>query len=207
MTGLQRLRDAGPVARRLPSGRLPVPEVAFVLVGAGFALVPVIALLVGGGDPWPWTALWGAPWGWLRAAAWETPWGWSAVGAGLVLIGRLGRSSVSTDWLVPALTRATEYAAVIAVGGATAWTFGLLAALAYRHYDLVHLSRAGRTPPNWSRSASLGWELRVALLLGAGAIGAGAAAVVALTVWLAPVALLATTAAWGPASRQPQATR
>jgi phosphatidylglycerophosphate synthase len=60
------------------------------------------------------------------------------------------------DWLVPPLFRAAEYVTVLAlaakadVPGALPAAFGLVAAVAYHHYDTVYRIRGGSdAPPRW----------------------------------------------------------
>ena len=83
-------------------------------------------------------------------------------------------------WAVPPLIRLVEYAGLLAIGAAgdaLPAAFALVAALAYRHYDLVYrLRHRGVTPPPWVDAVGLGWEGRLALavvLLLAGALPAG----------------------------------
>ena len=85
---------------------------------------------------------------------------------------------VPISWAVPPLLRVVEYAAIlslvsIAGGNAYAGAFALVAAGAYRQYDLIY--RAD-DPPRWTGVVSLGWEGRViatAILVAAGAVPAG----------------------------------
>ncbi|WP_446045138.1 DUF5941 domain-containing protein, partial [Streptomyces olivaceus] len=60
------------------------------------------------------------------------------------------------DWLVPPFFRAAEYGTVLAlaaksdVNGALPAAFGLVAAVAYHHYDTVYRIRGGAgAPPRW----------------------------------------------------------
>jgi Family of unknown function (DUF5941) len=150
-------RDDGPLARAL--GRA-VPVGAVALVAA--AAVPlVVAIAVGGDDASDVVA--GA------AIAWA------------VLC--LGASSGGTQrsrlrWTQLPVLRACEYAALLwlaAIAGPSALpaVFALLAALAFRHYDLIYRMRLrGSAPPAWVNALSLGWEGRllgayVLLLVGA----------------------------------------
>ncbi len=71
------------------------------------------------------------------------------------------------DWLVPAALRAVEFLFAIAVGllgGAPLWLiFGYLFVLTLHHYDLVaRLEKRQPAPP--LHAATLGWEVRSALL-------------------------------------------
>ena len=158
-------RDDGPLARALGTllgGALRLPGAALLLV-ALLALVAAIA--IGGGDtPRPVAA---------------------AVLALVVLLG--GASSGAPPrpkirWAELPLLRGTEYMALIwiaALEGPDAYpaAFALLAALAFRHYDLVYrLRHRGVTPATWVNALSGGWDGRIVvgfLLLLAGALPAG----------------------------------
>jgi len=85
-------------------------------------------------------------------------------------------------WAEPPLMRATEYTALIwiaALEGPDAYpaAFALLAALTFRHYDLVYrLRHRGVVPARWVSRLSGGWDLRLIVafvLLAAGALPAG----------------------------------
>lgn len=158
-------RDDGPLAAALGALAAPavrVPPVALVAAG----VLPLVAALAARGAD--------ASEGLAAAVV-----GW------LVLLG--GASSVREDtsrfrWLSPPLLRLAEYAAMlwlgsIAGGSGVAAAFALLAAIAFRHYDLVYrLRHRSVAPPRWVSAAGLGWDGRliVALvLLLAGALTAG----------------------------------
>lgn len=75
------------------------------------------------------------------------------------------------DWLVPPLFRAAEYVTVLAlavkadVPGALPAAFGLIAAVAYHHYDTVYRIRGGTgAPPHWLVRTIGGHEGRVLLI-------------------------------------------
>jgi hypothetical protein len=80
--------------------------------------------------------------------------------AGRPLRGRL-------RWTAPAAVRLLEYAgllwlAALAGPSSTPAAFALLAALAFRHYDLVYRLRfQGATPPRALGDAAGGWEGRL----------------------------------------------
>ncbi|MGH3345070.1 MAG: DUF5941 domain-containing protein [Carbonactinosporaceae bacterium] len=84
-------------------------------------------------------------------------------------------------WLVPPLLRACEYGFLLGVtvlAGAPVWAcYGLVAVLAFHHYDTVYRLRIqGTTPPGWVRTTTGGWDTRMLvayLLLLAGVLGAG----------------------------------
>jgi hypothetical protein len=157
-------RDDGPLARALaPLGRaLPVPGPALALAG----LVPLLAVaLVAGGDVAH------------GAAAAVLAW---AILAGGASSGARGRAKVA--WAATPLVRLTEYTALIwvaALHGASAYpaAYALIAALAFRHYDLVYrLRHRGVLPARWVSALGAGWDGRVVLasvLLVAGALPAG----------------------------------
>ena len=85
-------------------------------------------------------------------------------------------------WAVPPLLRLGEYAGILwlgalAGGSGPAAAFALLAALAFRHYDLFYRPRfLGAAPPRWLGDLAGGWEGRLIVayvLLLAGALPAG----------------------------------
>ncbi|MGW3646898.1 DUF5941 domain-containing protein [Streptomyces sp. NPDC000878] len=115
----------------------------------------------------------------------------SAGGAvALPLTGRL-------DWLVPPLFRAAEYGTVLLlagkaeVNGALPAAFGLVAAVAYHHYDTVYRIRGNAgAPPRWLVRASGGHEGRTLVVVVLAALLSASQFVVALTVLAVAVALL-----------------
>jgi hypothetical protein len=164
-TALHVYRDDGPLARALGGvlGRaLPLPAVALEAAGL-VALFVVMGL--GGAD----TALGPA----------------AAVVGWLVLTAGAASGRPHDDrlrWAVPSLLRLGEYAGVLwlaAIAGASSVpaAFALLAAVAFRQYDLVYrLRHRAVAPPVWVGLASLGWDGRLILvwvLLAAGALPAG----------------------------------
>ncbi|WP_327382250.1 MULTISPECIES: DUF5941 domain-containing protein [unclassified Streptomyces] len=81
------------------------------------------------------------------------------------------------DWLVPPLFRAAEYVTVLAlavkadVPGALPAAFGLIAAVAYHHYDTVYRIRGGTgAPPHWLVRTIGGHEGRVLLITALAAV-------------------------------------
>jgi hypothetical protein len=161
MTALAVYRDDGPIARALGrAGRLQ----QFVLVAA--AAAPLFAAMAIGGDDASDPVV-GAALAWLIVFA--------GAASGAPPGGRL-------RWTQLPILRACEYGALLwvaAVEGPSALpaAFALLAALAYRHYDLIYRVRlAGTAPPAWVNALSLGWEGRLLVayvLLLAGAVTAG----------------------------------
>jgi hypothetical protein len=158
-------RDDGPLALALGRALGPVvklPPPLLIVLG----LVPLVAVIAIGG---PDTSLGVA----------------GAVLAWVVLM--LGIASGTPPrpairWAEPPLMRATEYTALIwiaALEGSDAYpaAFALLAALTFRHYDLVYrLRHRGVVPARWVSRLSGGWDGRLIVafvLLAAGALPAG----------------------------------
>ncbi|MFJ8344931.1 DUF5941 domain-containing protein [Streptomyces sp. NPDC094153] len=101
------------------------------------------------------------------------------------------------DWLVPPLFRAAEYGTVLVlaaradVNGALPAAFGLVAAVAYHHYDTVYRIRGNAGgPPAWLVRALGGQEGRTLLVTVFAALLTAAQFKVALTVLAVAVALL-----------------
>jgi phosphatidylglycerophosphate synthase len=178
------LSDSGPLAegvavllrgaaRRLPSA-LP-----FLFAFAGGAAVVATAAFTRVGGPWP------------------------VVGAAVyVLLSGLAVSRPlkgALDWLVPPVFRAAEYSTVLLlaarseVNGALPAAFGLVAAVAYHHYDTVYRIRGGTgSPPHWLVRTVLGHEGRTLLVtaLAAVLVTRNTDFTTALTVLTAAVALV-----------------
>ncbi|WP_340556555.1 DUF5941 domain-containing protein [Streptomyces sp. GSL17-111] len=169
------LADTGPLAAL--AARLPLPLPALAAAGAGAALVLGTALVAPVGSWWPVLAAGG--YALLAGAAVARP-----------LTGRL-------DWLVPPLFRTAEYGTVLLlaarseVNGALPAAFGLVAAVAYHHYDTVYRIRgAAGAPPLLLVRAVGGHEGRtLAVALAAALWSTGASFPVALTVLAGAVAL------------------
>ncbi|MCX5253458.1 CDP-alcohol phosphatidyltransferase family protein [Streptomyces canus] len=101
------------------------------------------------------------------------------------------------DWLVPPLFRAAEYGTVLIlaatadVNGALPAAFGLVAAVAYHHYDTVYRIRGNAgAPPAWLVRAVGGHEGRTLLITVLAALLTASQFTVALTVLAVAVALL-----------------
>lgn len=101
------------------------------------------------------------------------------------------------DWLVPPVFRAAEYTTVLIlaakadVPGALPAAFGLIAAVAYHHYDTVYRIRGGTgAPPHWLVRSIGGHEGRVLLTVVLAAVLARDAFPVALTATAVFVALV-----------------
>ncbi|MFF0593607.1 DUF5941 domain-containing protein [Streptomyces antibioticus] len=171
------LADNGPLAelltRHLPAGiRIPAPLTA----AAGAVLLILAAALDGTGFS-------------LLLAA--------------VLYVALSADAVSRplkgalDWLVPPIFRAGEYVTVLVlaaradVNGALPAAFGLVAAVAYHHYDTVYRIRGNAgAPPAWLVRAIGGQDGRTLLVAVLAALLTGAQFTVALTVLAVAVALV-----------------
>jgi hypothetical protein len=154
-------RDDGPLARALGAlGRsVPLPAPLLILLG----LAPVlVAAVVGVSEP-----VAGAVVAWLVLTAGASS-------------GAPPRARIR--WAEPPLLRATEYITLIWIAGlegseAYPAAFALLAALTFRHYDLVYrLRHRGVVPATWVSTLGGGWDGRIVLaflLLVAGALPAG----------------------------------
>ncbi|MDX3635897.1 DUF5941 domain-containing protein [Streptomyces europaeiscabiei] len=101
------------------------------------------------------------------------------------------------DWLIPPLFRAAEYGTVLVlavkadVNGALPAAFGLVAAVAYHHYDTVYRIRGDAgAPPQWLVRAIGGHEGRTLLVTVLAALLAPTEFKVALTALAVAVALL-----------------
>ncbi|MDX3451598.1 DUF5941 domain-containing protein [Streptomyces sp. ME02-8801-2C] len=134
------------------------------------------------------------------AALWGA--GWQTV---LCCLGYVLTSSIAVlrpldgalDWLVPPFFRAAEYGTVLLLAGkaeangALPAAFGLVAAVAYHHYDTVYRIRGNAgAPPRWLVRACGGHEGRTLLVVVLAALLSASQFVVALTVLAVVVALL-----------------
>ncbi|MFF9092349.1 DUF5941 domain-containing protein [Streptomyces sp. NPDC014802] len=173
------LADSGPLAeglaRVLPK-RLPGFAVLAIALLGGAAVVAVPAL-TGYGTVWPA----------LAAAVYVVT---SALAVARPLTGPL-------DWLLPPLFRAAEYLTVLAlaakadVNGALPAAFGLVAAVAYHHYDTVYRIRGDAgAPPSWLVRAIGGHEGRTLLVAVLAALLTASQFKVALTAVAVVIALL-----------------
>ncbi|WP_435240984.1 DUF5941 domain-containing protein [Streptomyces cucumeris] len=146
---LAELADSGPVAELIAkvAARRPRGFLAPLLAALGAALLVSCAAA--------------APGGWLPVAAA----GGYALCAGLAVAAPL---TGPLDWLVPPVFRAAEYGTILIlaarseVNGALPAAFGLVAAVAYHHYDTVYRIRGGTgAPPHWLVRAIGGHEGRI----------------------------------------------
>ncbi|MEV0692817.1 DUF5941 domain-containing protein [Streptomyces sp. NPDC050388] len=176
------LADTGPLAERLAAvlrntaRSLPGFTAPAVALLGGAAVVTTAALTGFGG---PWTVL---------AALLYVP--ASALAVARPLGGAL-------DWLVPPFFRAAEYGTVLAlaanadVNGALPAAYGLVAAVAYHHYDTVYRIRGNAgAPPPWLVRAIGGHEGRTLAVAVLAALFTASQFTVALTVLAVAVALL-----------------
>ncbi|MFJ8797231.1 DUF5941 domain-containing protein [Streptomyces sp. NPDC102487] len=172
------LTDSGPLAELLTRVARGVPRLAPAVVAfvAG-TIVVICAALAPYGSWWP--VLGAAVYVLLSPAALLRP-----------LKGAL-------DWLVPPFYRAAEYLTVLVlaanadVNGALPAAFGLVAAVAYHHYDTVYRIRGNAgAPPHWLVRATGGHEGRTLLVTVLAALLTAAQFKVALTVFAVAVALL-----------------
>jgi phosphatidylglycerophosphate synthase len=171
------LADAGPLTealtpavRRVPGGAAPF------LAALGGALVVIAA------------AVWGASWATAACAAVYVL--TSAAAVVRPLTGAL-------DWLVPPFFRAAEYGTILVlaakseVNGALPAAFGLVAAVAYHHYDTVYRIRGNAgAPPRRLVRAIGGHDGRTLLVAVLAAALTATAFPVALTVLAVAVALV-----------------
>ncbi|MGQ4423643.1 DUF5941 domain-containing protein, partial [Streptomyces violaceoruber] len=166
--GAKGLRTA---ARRLPG--FATPAVALL----GGAAVVATAALTDFGGPWPLVAALG----YVLT---------SALAVARPLKGAL-------DWLVPPFFRAAEYLTVLFlaakadVNGALPAAFGLVAAVAYHHYDTVYRIRGDAgAPPQWLVRTVGGHEGRTLVITLLAVLLTAAQFKVALTVLAVVVALV-----------------
>ncbi|MFD8218938.1 DUF5941 domain-containing protein [Streptomyces sp. NPDC059697] len=171
------LADSGPLVEllvRLARGTVRI--VAPLSAAVGGVLVVTSALL------------WGAGWQTVLCAV------------GYVLLSALAvvrPLKGALDWLVPPFFRAAEYLTVLVlaakadVNGALPAAFGLVAAVAYHHYDTVYRIRGNAgAPPHWLVRAIGGHEGRTLLVTVLAALLTAAQFKVALTALAVAVALL-----------------
>lgn len=101
------------------------------------------------------------------------------------------------DWLVPPFFRAGEYVTILVlaaradVPGALPAAYGLVAAVAYHHYDTVYRIRGGTgAPPRWLVRATGGHEGRILVITVLAAALSPSGFTIALTALAVALALL-----------------
>ncbi|KNB53661.1 DUF5941 domain-containing protein [Streptomyces caatingaensis] len=171
------LTDSGPVAG----------TVARFARVKGAVTAPVLAVLG--------TAALLVPLGWLPAGSPLTP----VAAAAYALVTGLAVAAPlkgPLDWLVPPVLRAAEYVTVLVLAarsdapGALPAAFGLVAAVAYHHYDTVYRIRGGTgAPPHWLVRVIGGHEGRVLAVTVAAVLWQGQGFTIALTALTAFIAL------------------
>ncbi|MGP9017299.1 DUF5941 domain-containing protein [Streptomyces sp. BR1] len=149
---LVELADNGPLAEifaKVIRARGAWTSPVLALLGAAAVVVPALTADLDG----PYVIVGAAVYALLAGAAVSSP-----------LKGAL-------DWLVPPFFRAAEYGTVLAlaarseVNGALPAAFGLVAAVAYHHYDTVYRIKGGSgAPPRWLVRLSGGHEGRTLLV-------------------------------------------
>ncbi len=130
----------------------------------------------------------------------DDPWGVFASACTYTVLSGVAVSGPLTgplDWLVPPVLRAAEYGTVLLlaaqadVNGALPAAFGLVAAVAYHHYDTVYRIRGGTgAPPRWLVRAIGGHEGRTLVVTALAALLTAADFTLALTVCAVFVALV-----------------
>ncbi|MEU0174268.1 DUF5941 domain-containing protein [Streptomyces massasporeus] len=176
------LADSGPLAQgfaealKKPARRLPGFTAPVIALLGGLAVVLTAALTDFGG-PWPVIATLGY-----------------ALTSGLAVARPL---KGALDWLVPPIFRAAEYGTVLVlaakadVNGALPAAFGLVAAVAYHHYDTVYRIRGDAgAPPAWLVRSIGGHEGRTLLVTVLAALLTASQFKVALTALAVAVALV-----------------
>ncbi|MFD7198266.1 DUF5941 domain-containing protein [Streptomyces sp. NPDC059893] len=175
---LAELSDSGPLSEVLQRAVRGVPRhMAPAIAGLG-ALALVLATALSDYGSW-WPVLGAAVYALTSAAAVSRP-----------LRGPL-------DWLVPPVFRAAEYGTILLiaakadVNGALPAAFGLVAAVAYHHYDTVYRIRGGTgAPPHWLVRAIGGHEGRTLVVTAIAALLTATDFTVALTALAGFVALV-----------------
>ncbi|MFG2656833.1 DUF5941 domain-containing protein [Streptomyces sp. NPDC048425] len=175
---LAELSDSGPLSELLQRAVRGGPRHTAPAIAALGTLVLVLATALSDYGSW-WPVLGAAVYALTSAAAVSRP-----------LKGPL-------DWLVPPVFRAAEYGTILLiaakadVNGALPAAFGLVAAVAYHHYDTVYRIRGGTgAPPHWLVRAIGGHEGRTLVVTVIAALLTDTDFTVALTVCAVAVALV-----------------
>ncbi|MGW2339015.1 DUF5941 domain-containing protein [Streptomyces sp. NPDC001661] len=172
---LHDLADSGPLAELI--GKAVKAKAAPVVAAVGAVAVVAVSGLTDFGSVWPIVA----------AAVYCVT---SGVAVARPLKGAL-------DWLVPPIFRAGEYLTVLVlaaradVQGALPAAFGLVAAVAYHHYDTVYRIRGNAgAPPHWLVRTIGGHEGRTLVVTVLAALLTPTDFATALTVFAVAVALV-----------------
>ncbi|MFG2212994.1 DUF5941 domain-containing protein [Streptomyces sp. NPDC048638] len=176
------LADSGPLAELIAGGARGRGR-------AGSFLAPVMAFL-SAAVLLVWVIFEGDPASWLTVGVALC----SALLAGAAVSRPL---KGALDWLVPPFFRAGEYTAILVLAarsdapGALPAAFGLVAAVAYHHYDTVYRIRGGSgAPPRWLVRATGGHEGRVLVVTVLAAALSPTGFTIALTALAVVLALL-----------------
>ncbi|MFZ3566929.1 DUF5941 domain-containing protein [Streptomyces sp. BH097] len=172
---LRDLADSGPIAELI--GKAVKGKAAPVVAALGAVAVVAVSGLTDFGSAWP-----------IVAAAVY------CVTSGLAVSRPL---KGALDWLVPPIFRAGEYLTVLVlaaradVQGALPAAFGLVAAVAYHHYDTVYRIRGNAgAPPHWLVRTIGGHEGRTLVVTVLAALLTPTDFATALTVFAVAVALV-----------------
>ncbi|RAJ91517.1 phosphatidylglycerophosphate synthase [Streptomyces sp. PsTaAH-137] len=172
---LAELADSGPLAQAI--ARAGRSAAAPVVAALGGVAVVTTSAFTGFGSGWPV----------LAAAVY-------CVTSGLAVARPL---KGALDWLVPPIFRASEYLTILVlaaradVNGALPAAFGLVAAVAYHHYDTVYRIRGDAgAPPRWLVRAIGGHEGRTLVVTAVAALLTPTDFTVALTALAVLVALV-----------------
>ena len=188
MEALRHFRDDGPLLAVASRMLAAVPIAAAIA-----ALLGVAALLAG-----------------LAIDGRDTGVATMSGAAGFVVLAGIGAGrnpSVRTSWMVAPLLRAGEYGLYAwlgwrAGGAAPAAVYGLLAALAFHHYDAVYRLRHQRAAlPTSVGMLGLGWEGRALVMLAAALVDATAAVAAVLGIWCALLFVTDSVTSWIRLSR------
>lgn len=115
---------------------------------------------------------------------------------------RVPRVMARFAWIVPALVRAGEYGVIALLGwlggrSVLPVIYGLLAAMAFHHYDIVYRLRHQRTPlPAWVGRLGLGWEGRILVLLAAALLDVLLPVATALAIWCGALFVTESVFSW-----------
>ncbi|MCC5947057.1 MAG: hypothetical protein JJT89_01265 [Nitriliruptoraceae bacterium] len=182
-------RDAGPLVAALARITLPIPALV-PLVSAAVVMAAGLGLVLGSE---------------ISAATGLTPRASRLVvviGWVLLVVAEMARPTARLGWPTPAVQRLVEYGAIILLLGDRPLTYALLATLAFHHYDIVYrVSLRGVAPPEWLRTWSGGWGLRLPVLVLAAVADALIPVALGMTLVLATTFLLESITSWVRISR------